>query len=139
MFSHCSKSARESELGPHLRTQPLQCTVLLNLHPRTQPLEYTVLLNLHHRTQPLHYAFAQISPYLHLHNPYGTPASSGPLQGLTFSKWHLACHPSTSLSKDPQNPHRCRAHPSVPESQKPSCQSSPGSCQNCLSKSTNSA
>ena len=33
-----------------LRTQPLQCTVVLNLHPRTQPLQDTVALNLHHRT-----------------------------------------------------------------------------------------
>ena len=53
MLSHCTKSARESEVIAHHRTQPLY-TVLLNLYhwtqPWTQPLQYTVL-NLHHRTE----------------------------------------------------------------------------------------
>ena len=47
-------------LVAHLRTQPLQYTVLLNLHHRTQPSHRTVLLNLHHRTQPLHYTILNL-------------------------------------------------------------------------------
>ena len=40
-----------------------------------------------------------------------------------FSKWHLQCHPSTSLSKDlKRTPNRCGVNPCVPKSQEPCCQ-----------------
>ena len=68
-----------------------------------QPLQYTRLLNLHHRTQPLQYTSAQISPHLHLCNPDGAHASSGPFGSLhAFNP--LCLPPSTSLSKDLKNP-----------------------------------
>ena len=72
------------------------------LNLRTQNLQHTVP-NLYHETQPLQYTSAQISPLLHLTQMEPLPARA--LCGVfTLSKWHLACHPSTSLSKDPQIP-----------------------------------
>ena len=71
----------------NLRTQNLQCTVL----------------NLHHKTQPLQYPSAQISPLLNLTRMEPLPACA-PCGVFSFSKWHFACHPSTSLSRDPQSP-----------------------------------
>ena len=70
------------------------------LNLRTQNLQYTVL-NLHHKTQPLQSPLVQISPLLHLTwmEPLPACASCGV---FTLSKWHLECHPSTSLNKDPQ-------------------------------------
>ena len=72
------------------------------LNLRTQNWQYTVL-NLHHETQPLQYTSAQISPLLHLTQVEPLPARA-PCGVFTPLKWHLACHPSTSLSKDPQSP-----------------------------------
>ena len=37
-----------------------------------------------------------------------------PFRVFTFSKWHLASHPSTSLSKDPQNPRQVPGPPLCP-------------------------
>ena len=75
-----------------------------------QPLQHTCLLNLHHRTQPLQYISAQISPHLHLCNPDGAHASSGPFGSLhAFNP--LCLPPSTSLSKDLQNPPQAQGLP----------------------------
>ena len=55
----------------------------------------------------------------------GPLPAQAPFRIFTLSKWHLTCLPWTSLNKDPQNPHRCRAHPCIPELQKPNCQGLP--------------
>ena len=67
----------------------------------------------------------------------GLMSAQAPFRVFTLSKWHLACHPSTSLSKDPQNPPQVPGPPLCPRVTKAKLQGSPGSCQNCLPKSSN--
>ena len=80
----------------------------------------------------------KIGSRLHPCNRDGTLSAQAPFRVCTLFQRCLACHPSASLSKDPQKP-GCQAQPSVPESQKASCQGFPCFCQNCLPKSTNSS
>lgn len=85
------------------------------LNLRTQNLEYTVL-NLHHKaafTVPVGTNQPTFASY-----PDGTYRLVPPVGGLTLSKWHLECHPSTSLNKDPQPTHSPQwlwAPPCVPQ------------------------
>ena len=69
----------------------------------------------------------------------GPLPARAPFRVFTLSKWCLACHSSTSVCKDPRNPHRCWAHSCVPELQKPHCQGSPCCCEIYLPMSANSA
>ena len=107
---HAVLNLQENQrLVAHHRTQPFQHT-FLNPYHRTQLLPY----NLHHRTQPLKdnfldrrqlysYTSAQISSYLHPHDPDGTPAS---FEVFTLSKRCLPCFLSTRKASQ-----KCRAHP----------------------------
>ena len=69
----------------------------------------------------------------------GPLPARAPFRVFTLSNWSLPCHSSTSLCKDPRNPHRCWAHSCVPELQKPHCQGSPCCCEIYLPMSANSA
>ena len=52
---------------------------------------------------------------------------------FTFSKWRLTCHSSTSLSKDPQTPHR---HEPTPVSHSHKSQVPSWNCFGCPSRLT---
>lgn len=80
---------------------------------------------------------AQVSRVCICVTPRG-PCQLGPPSGPShFQNSISRAVPGLLSVRIRKTPHRCQAHPRIPESQKPNCQGLPFFCQNCSFKSTN--
>ena len=94
----------------NLRIQALQYTVCIIGHSLYSTI-YIAGHSLYSTTFYKRHSLYSIPPHKSAHiciraSRMGPLPAWAPLVVFTFSKWHLTCHSSTSLSKEPQTPHR---------------------------------